>query len=130
LEEKVDKTSNTNINTELAKHRTHEASDRTMMAWVRTSLALMGFGVGIYEVAEKTGGQQMFRSSRLVGIFLILLSLIAMVFAISENKQNHKKLQDPEFKYVNKESLGVKVGYALIVIAVFALINFISKFFS
>ncbi len=118
-----------NVNTELAKQRTHEASDRTMMAWVRTSLALMGFGIGIYEIAEKTGGENLFRSSKLVGLALILLSLFAMVFAIIENKQNHKKLQDSNFKYIGNSSLGVKVGYALIAIAVFSAAHIISKFF-
>jgi putative membrane protein len=128
-EQKENKAASTNINTELAKHRTHEASDRTMMAWVRTSLALMGFGIGIYEIAEKTGGEKIFRSSKLVGLALILLSLFAMIFAIIENKQNHKKLQNPDFKYENRVSLGVKVGYALIIIAAFSAAHIISKIF-
>lgn len=128
-EQKENKAASTNINTELAKHRTHEASDRTMMAWVRTSLALMGFGIGIYEIAEKTQGANVFRSSKLVGLALIILSLYAVILAIIENKQNHKKLQDPDFKYESRVSLGVKVGYALIVIAVFSAAHIISKFF-
>lgn len=128
-EQKENKAVQTNISTELAKQRTHEASDRTMMAWVRTSLALMGFGIGIYEIAEKTGGTNLFRSSKLVGLALVLLSLFAMVFAILENKKNHKRLCESDFKYENKSSLGVKVGYALIIIAAFSAFHIISKFF-
>jgi uncharacterized membrane protein YidH (DUF202 family) len=37
----------TNIATELARERTREAADRTLMAWIRTSLSLIGFGFGI-----------------------------------------------------------------------------------
>ena len=55
------------INTELAKERTHGAYDRTMMAWVRTALALIGFGIGVFEFASKTEGETLFRSSEFVG---------------------------------------------------------------
>jgi putative membrane protein len=34
----------TNSATELAIVRTREAADRTLLAWIRTSLALIGFG--------------------------------------------------------------------------------------
>jgi uncharacterized membrane protein YidH (DUF202 family) len=128
-EEEKNKVAPVSITNELAKERTHAASDRTMMAWIRTSLSLMGFGIGIYEIAEKTGGESLFRSSKLVGLALIILSLFATIFSIIENKQNHKKLEDPDFKYQNKTSLGVKVGYALIVIAFFSAAHIISKFF-
>ncbi|WRH67064.1 MAG: DUF202 domain-containing protein [Planktothrix sp. GU0601_MAG3] len=33
--------------TELAKYRSRAAADRTLMAWIRTSLSLIGFGFGI-----------------------------------------------------------------------------------
>ena len=33
--------------TELAKYRSRAAADRTLMAWIRTCLSLIGFGFGI-----------------------------------------------------------------------------------
>jgi putative membrane protein len=116
-----------NINTELAKERTHGAYDRTMMAWVRTALALIGFGIGIFEFANKSSGETIFKSSEIVGLLLIILGMISMVLAIQENKTNHESLLNPNFKYVHKTSLGVKIGYALIGIGVIALINIIIK---
>ncbi len=35
------------LSNELAKERSRQASDRTLMAWVRTSLSLIGFGFAI-----------------------------------------------------------------------------------
>jgi putative membrane protein len=118
-----------NIKTQLALERTHGAYDRTMMAWVRTALTLIGFGIGIFEFASKTGGKSIFRSSGLVGLLLIILGVVSMVLAIKENKASHESLLNSQFKYVHKTSLGIKVGYALIVIGIIALINIIVKIF-
>jgi putative membrane protein len=121
------KSSSANVNTELAKQRSHEASERTMMAWVRTALALIGFGIGIYEVAEKTGGKETFKNSKLIGLAFIILGTVSMFLAIRENKINHKKLMEPVFKYEERTPLGIYVGYALIVIAIASAINIIYK---
>ena len=116
-----------NINTELAKERTHGAYDRTMMAWVRTALTLIGFGIGIFEFTGKTGSDSIFKSSKLVGILLIILGVVAMVLEIQENKENHLSLLKPKFIYEHKTSLGIKIGYALIAIGIIALINIVIK---
>ncbi len=116
-----------NINTELAKQRSHEASERTMMAWIRTALSLIGFGIGIYEVAEETGGSTVFKSSKVVGLALILVGMFSSFFAMQENKINHKRLEQPVFKYEAKTPLSTYVGYALIIIAIFSSIHIIYK---
>ena len=36
-----------NLANELARERSRQAADRTLMAWVRTALSLIGFGFGI-----------------------------------------------------------------------------------
>ncbi len=68
MNEQVNKEENkVDLKDELAKERTRGAFDRTMMAWVRTALALIGFGIGIFEFASKTEGETIFRSSEFVG---------------------------------------------------------------
>ncbi|MCX6161315.1 MAG: DUF202 domain-containing protein [Ignavibacteriae bacterium] len=115
-------------NTELAKERSHAAAERTMMAWIRTALSLIGFGIGIYEVADKTGGTETFKNSKLVGLSLIILGIVSAILAIRENKISHRKLMRPVFIYEDRTPLGVYIGYALIIIAVFSAINIIYKF--
>jgi len=116
-----------NINTELAKERSHAASERTMMAWVRTALSLIGFGTGIYEVTEKTGGTGTFKNSKLIGLAFIILGSVSMILAIRENKINHKKLLAPVYKYEDRTPLGVYIGYALLVIGILSTINVIYR---
>jgi hypothetical protein len=53
--------------------------------------------------------------------------VVSMVLAIKENKTNHEILLNPQFKYVHKISLGIKIGYALIIIGIIALINIVIK---
>ena len=119
----------TNINTELAIERTHAAEDRTMMAWVRTALALIGFGIGIFEFSQKTGGETIFKSSKLVGLLLIILGIASVFMAIKENKINHQRLLNPDFNYEWKTSLAIKVGYALMVIGIISISHIIWKIF-
>ena len=126
-EEKNNNSGSVNINTELAKERNHAASERTMMAWVRTALTLIGFGIGIFEVAEKTGGTTTFRNSKLIGLALIILGCVSMILAIRENKINHLKLLQPVFKYEERTPLGVYIGYALVVIGIISTINIIYR---
>ena len=128
MNEQVKKEENkVDIKDELAKERTRGAFDRTMMAWVRTALALIGFGIGIFEFASKTEGETIFLRSEIVGILLIVLGVITMFLSIQENKANHQSLSNPDFIYVQKISLAVKVGYALIVIGIIGLINILVK---
>ena len=42
--------------TELARERSREAADRTLMAWIRTALALVGFGVSKFYGYSTTPG--------------------------------------------------------------------------
>ena len=44
MSENVIKASTTN---ELARERNRAAADRTLMAWIRTSIAMIGFGFGV-----------------------------------------------------------------------------------
>jgi len=117
------------VNTELAKERTHDAFERTLMAWIRTGLSMIGFGFGIFEFIQKSGGTGVLRTSKIVALLFILLGIVSVILAIKENKINHERLINNDIKYNRNTSLGIKVGYALIGIGVLATIHVIFKIF-
>ena len=41
-----DRSAVTSVANELARERNREAAERTLMAWIRTALSLIGFGFG------------------------------------------------------------------------------------
>ena len=47
----TDKPVAVNLANELAKERNRAAAERTLMAWIRTALSLIGFGFGIGKFA-------------------------------------------------------------------------------
>jgi putative membrane protein len=70
--------------------RVYFAAERTFLAWIRTSLALMAFGFvvsrfGLFlRVLESSSGQRISEPSTLslpLGVFLVLLGVIVDIFA-------------------------------------------------
>ena len=70
--------------------RVYLAAERTFLAWIRTSLALMAFGFvvsrfGLFlRVLESSSGQSISEPSALslpLGVFLVLLGVMADIFA-------------------------------------------------
>ena len=80
-----------NIATELAKERNRAAADRTLNSWIRTSLALIGFGFGISKIHASLeamgvhGPSDPVRSTLLVGGSFILLGLLALLAAVIQH---------------------------------------------
>jgi len=130
MEETKSKNKPIDIIYEMSKERTHLSYENNLMSWIRTALSLVGFGIGIFEVADKTGGTTVFKSSKLVGLFLIVLGISSLLAAINENKKNHASLLNNEIRYNRKSSLAFKIGIALVVISGLAMIRIIVRMIS
>jgi putative membrane protein len=81
----------------LAIRRTLLAEDRSILAWVRTSLSLIGFGFSIYKFLEylmKETPSLPLRphSPRNIGLFLILTGSIPLLFAMFQYRQALKAM--------------------------------------
>ena len=117
---------NINESTELAKERNREAADRTLMAWIRTSLSLIGFGFGIdamVQTLEKTAlgdAPNLALNARVVGLSFIGVALFAVFVSMVQYRQELKMLEAGDYRYKPSLPLGLAVASALGLIGLFA----------
>lgn len=67
---------------DMGEKRTIMAADRTLMAWIRTSLSMSSFGFTIYKFMDglaDQGGVAHSESPRQIGMFLVSLGVIAIL---------------------------------------------------
>lgn len=83
------------------KSKEHLANERTFLAWVRTSIALMGFGFVIVKfilfmkqisLLLETKGISAKEYSALVGVIMVALGVIITILAFLQYKKNEKQL--------------------------------------
>lgn len=116
------------ITNELAKERNRAAAERTLMAWIRTSLSLISFGFGIDRIVSALHGISGNRSeavglSRNVGLCFIAIGTLALLLAAFEHKQALRRINRGDFIYTSRLSLASVVAIALILVGLFAFIG-------
>jgi putative membrane protein len=123
-----------NIQAELAKERNRAAAERTLMAWVRTCLALISFGFGIESIVTAIRDLQIdnpinpIRFSRILGLAFVALGTYAMIVAVIQHQQELRRLQQNEiYIYKPRHSLGVTVAIALGCIGIYAFIGILLR---
>lgn len=89
------------------RSREHLANERTFLAWIRTSIALMGFGFVIVkftlflkQLAVMMDAVNIPRQgfSDLAGVIMVVVGVIIAAFAFIQYKLNSKNLQNHYFK--------------------------------
>lgn len=115
-----------NITNELAKERNRAAADRTLMAWIRTALSMIGFGFGIGKIVDELHQiqperiQNPLHSARVFGGAIILLGLFSLVMALLQHQQILKRLRRPQYIYQEPVPLTTIVSMLLLIIGLFA----------
>jgi putative membrane protein len=104
--------------TELAKERNRAAEERTLMAWIRTSLTLIGFGFGIDRIVaaiHQALGDAVnpLRLSRILGLSFVALGTFAMLFAALDHQRQLKRIQRNDLVYQSRQSPSLVVAYIL-----------------
>jgi putative membrane protein len=117
-----------NVANELAKERNREAAERTLMAWIRTALSLIGFGFGIGKLAaymDAAGLHTRFdvpHSSLIFGASFIVVGILGLLAAIVQHARILKRLSRPDFAYNAMRPIAMTVAVMLMLIGLFGLI--------
>ena len=120
--------------TELAKERNRAAQERTLMAWIRTSLTLISFGFGIDSIvsilSQQLGGAlNTIRLTRILSISFIALGTCAMLAATTDYRRQLRKIQRNDLLYQSRISPTLIVAYFLAVLGTVALFGIIMSIF-
>jgi putative membrane protein len=117
-----------NIANELAKERNREAAERTLMAWIRTALSLIGFGFGIGKLAAYLDAAGLHtrlnvpHSSLIFGASFIVVGILGLLAAIVQHARILRRLSRPDFAYNAMRPIAMTVAALLMLIGLFGLI--------
>lgn len=121
-----------NLNNELAKERTRAAADRTLMAWIRTSLSLIGFGFGIPTIVKTLETTRLgehinpHHFTNTVGLSFIGVGIFAITAALKEHRRMLKRIQSDRFTYESSKTAEI-VGVALLLVGLISFIGVLIK---
>ena len=116
-----------NLANELARERNREAAERTLMAWIRTALSLIGFGFGIGKLDAYLQGAGLHtrfdlpHSTLIFGASFIVVGVLGLLAAIVQHARILKRLSQPNFAYNAMRPIAMTVAAVLMLIGVFGL---------
>jgi putative membrane protein len=113
---------------ELAKARNRAAEERTLMAWIRTALSLIGFGFGIDRIVtaiDQTLGDAVnsVRLTRILGLAFVALGTFALLYAARDHQRQLHRIQRNDLVYVSRQSPSVVVANVLVVLGIVAFVG-------
>jgi putative membrane protein len=126
MSEIVKKSSTAN---ELARERNRAAADRTLMAWIRTAIAMIGFGFGVgklYEAVTMANSGKVtdpLHSAQIVGEGFITLGVLGLLAAVIQHWRILKRIEEEQYVYRQPRALPLIVASALLIIGVFAFVS-------
>ena len=118
----------TSLANELARERNREAADRTLLAWIRTSLALISFGFGIERLGQaaieldgKLAGFSAIRT-RIGGAVLVALGVAATLAGMWEHRRMLQAIARDDYHYADRPPIARYMAIALVAVGLAALV--------
>lgn len=102
----------------------HLANERTFLAWIRTSIALMGFGFVIVKFAVfvremiqmvDSNTRNYTRESVIIGIFMVVLGALAAVFGYVQFCKVRKQIEKESYR--SNQSLNLILTVLVVVLS-------------
>lgn len=114
------------LTNELARERNREAADRTLLAWIRTSLAMISMGFGIERLGQAAVGLDGAAGfsplkTRIFGAALILLGLAGTIAGMWEHRHTLRVINDDDYRYTDRPPIARTMGVALLIVGTAAL---------
>jgi len=119
----------TGLSNELARERNREAADRTLLAWIRTSLAMISLGFGIERLGQAAlsfDGRLTELSSlktRAFGVALIVLGMAATIAGMWEHRHMLTAISRDDYRYADRPPIARYMGWALVLVGAAALLT-------
>lgn len=109
--------------TAMSADRTYWADDRTLIAWIRTSLSLIGFGFGIgraLEYLQKVGREaDPLYTAKVFGGGFILLGVLGLLAAIVQHLRIEKRLRESGYPRMEPWPLGLLTAILLLLMGIY-----------
>jgi putative membrane protein len=121
-------------NTQLALQRSFLATERTLMAWIRTSISMIGFGFTLAKLFQSLASSNVLIrgpagkvwTAEGVGMLLISLGTFALIVAVYDHQRQLKQLRTVGLGM--KFSLTTAVASVLAILGVMALVALVVNF--
>lgn len=115
------------LTNELARERNREAADRTLLAWIRTSLAMISVGFGIERLGHAAFGFEARLAgfsplkTRVFGATLILLGLAATLAGMWEHRLVLRAIAEDGYRYAERPPIARYMALAIVAVGIGAL---------
>jgi putative membrane protein len=115
-------------NTQLALQRSFLATERTLMAWIRTAISMIGFGFTLAELFRSLARSNVIIrgpagnvwTAEGVGMILISLGTLSLMVAVFDHRREIKQLREAGLP--RRFSLTMTVASVLSILGVMALV--------
>jgi putative membrane protein len=110
------------VSAELARERNREAADRTLLAWIRTSLAMVSLGFGIERFGQAAmsldGGGFSPLKTRFYGATLMALGIVATLVGMWEHRLVLRAVSEDDYRYSDRPAIARWLGAGLVVVGI------------